>query len=107
VTLSCYIRSWYDYNVYPLSHYMICQVVNKLSFGTCFSLVVYNLTSGISWFVFLPFIFDFRKKSQGKIFQDTEYAFYTPVIRRDVLCYGVVRPGSFSFPDFFSASLQL
>jgi hypothetical protein len=54
VLLTLDIRSWRDYNVYPLSHYIICQIVNTLSFGTCFSLVV--LTRRISWFIFLPFI---------------------------------------------------
>jgi hypothetical protein len=36
--------------------------------------------------------------------------FYTPVLRRDILCYGVVRAsvrGHFSFPDFFLLSLEL
>jgi hypothetical protein len=54
-----------DYN----SQNRICQVVNTLSFGAYFSLVVYILTMRILWFVFLSFIlFDFRKKSQGKKF---------------------------------------
>jgi hypothetical protein len=67
-TPSYHIRSWYDWNVDPRSHYILCQVVNTLCFSTCFSLVVDILARWPWWFVSLPFIwFDFcNLNSQGK-----------------------------------------
>jgi type II restriction/modification system DNA methylase subunit YeeA len=57
----------------------------------------------------------FSSKMQIEMFKvEISNHFYTPVERRDILCYGVVRPsvrefvrGHFSFPDFFLPSLQL